>query len=140
MHTIRLKRPWKRLVADGQQTDDHLVAKVDVPDLESDLPHAGIVHYQRSFNRPPQLDADEKMVLQIDHFSAQRITIQLNGTVLETHPKAGITFPLQVNLTKVSAAFNQLSLILESPAEQAIQLDGAVCLLIGNRQDFLPNV
>lgn len=139
MHTIRLKRPWKRLTADSQSNEDLSGTKVDVPDPEGVDSHAGKIHYQRSFNRPPQLEADEKLVLQIDHFSAVQMTIELNDAVLCTHQQADTEFPLRVDLTTGSAAFNRLNLVLESPDGNPIKLDGAVCLLIGNSKEFLPS-
>lgn len=134
-HTIRLRRPWHRSIADTEpvkvDVPDVHAADVDTPGKEPATPDGSVpVCYRRSFNCPTGLTEMDDVHLMITGYSGMRAKVILNNELLHTGELADATFPIFVDLRKSLQPSNQLVIeILGSPGQAAI-LSGEVNLRI----------
>ncbi|MFK7766290.1 MAG: sugar-binding domain-containing protein [Mariniblastus sp.] len=118
LHTIRLHGPWNAKVLSNLNqatTDDfNLEKRVKIPSSWHDWlgpSFAGQVSYERTFNRPTRLDADQKVWLvveAVDHLA----TIFLNGEELGAMKFGGL--PLRVDVLAMLQPANRLRIEISS--------------------------
>jgi hypothetical protein len=123
MHTIRLRRPWTRVVGDAGPAE-----KVDAPDPGATV--AGRVEYRRRFNLPTGLTDDERVRLAVEHLSGREASIHLNGQPVFEGELREDDFPLVVDLNEHLEAANELSVRLTGNEQTPARLDGSVQLQI----------
>ena len=120
MHSIRLRRPWKRIRGESP------AVRIDVPDLEPMEDEPGeFTRYSRSFHRPTGLDDGSRVILCIDSWAGRLSSLTLNDNAL---PLAEA--PLRVDITPLLATHNKLGLRVDDDGESRGQLAGNVTLMI----------
>jgi hypothetical protein len=131
MHTIRLRRPWRREVEQGGAVDQGgVVEKADVPDSDPVAAPSGTVVYRRSFNCPSGLESGDRVWLHFECFQAARASVELNTHVLLDADPDAIDFPLRLEVTEQLTPSNQLTVRLEPASQSNASIDGEVSLQI----------
>jgi len=125
MHTIRLRRPWRRTA--GQ---DGAIENVSLPDLNPVASPSGSVLYERIFNCPTGLESGDRVCLVIGHLRASHVSVHLNAISLLDTAVDNVVLPLRLDLTEQLQPSNQLAIQLQSTSQTTVSLDGDVCLQI----------
>ncbi len=121
MHTIRLRKPWQRIRA-----GDGSPQRVDVPDQDAAAPRlARSTSYTRNFNRPSGLDQASRILLRIESWRGELTLVSINEQALPTSEP-----PLELEITDLLTAHNQLCIQLADTDETLAILDGEVTLAI----------
>ena len=123
MHTIRLHGPWEKRI------DDQSSVRIRVPELDSDhsVDEMGrqTAWYQRRFNLPTGLAADDLILLAVSGWIGRLVSLRLNEQPLPADQP-----PLEVEITRLLRPHNRLELVLAADADQPPRLDGQITLLI----------
>ena len=123
MHTIRLRRPWKRFIDHSGDPDN-----VDVPDQTPLSAQPGTtLTYRRAFNRPTGLSPSDKVWLSVVQKAASSIQIVFNESIVFESETSN---PIRVNISDQLQPSNQIAIRLTSCGESPALLDGQVALEI----------
>ncbi len=121
MHVIRLRKPWSKTIGDRDT-----VRRVEIPEPSGlELEAVGVVaRYDRSFNRPSRLD-DARVYLRIAGWQGKLNSLSLNEIMI---PVGESSTQVDVEITSLLQAHNQLSVTIAGTAIQPPRLSGEVTL------------
>ena len=128
MHTIRLRKPWKRISL-GDDTE----SRVDVPDLTPVSPSGDAVGliYERRFNLPTGLETNSRVRITVSRWRGVLQNITVNDREVSAEASGTWDPPgLDLDVSSLLRPHNTLRLMLAGSGDATALLDGEVSLVI----------